>query len=313
MTDLGRDKLCDGLERLVKMRFRDLLLRTGCCAVLWIMMFPGPECVAEDGIAILPAAPQEALAVYKQGIRFLKGDGIEKNEMKAFELIEKAASAGHPDAFDALAWFFAAGVAVLKDEEKARNLYEEGVKAGSARAHANLGRFLINGRGGAKEVGRGIGLLENARVHLPVEASLSLGEVFFFGEHQNSRPDFYRAYETIIGIAHAGNAKAQNMIGTMIQDGRIASHQPSEARGWYEKAAAQNDPKACFNLGQLIFSEAATSEERIEGLMWLLSGEKAGDLTSTRHLESIRGRIDPLEKTAAHHRMLERQGQQPRP
>lgn len=246
-----------------------------------------------------PAGSETSEQQYREGLRWLKGEGVEKDAAKALRLMQSAADAGHADAAGALGFFHANGIAVPKDDVEARKHFAVGTEKGSSRAQANLGRFLVEGRGGEKDVARGIELLKSSRRPGFHEPSVILGEIYSTGAHHGGQPDFIAAYEALVGVAHAGNAQAQNMIGVLLLEGRIPGEESSKGQGWLEKSAAQGEVAAYFALGRHLYEVAQSREEKINALSWLMKAEDAGDLAAQNYLKGVRGLFTTADYEAA--------------
>jgi uncharacterized protein len=244
-------------------------------------------------------ATEPAASSYARGIKLLRGDGVAKDEKQAFALIQRAADQNHAEAIGALGYFYSAGVVVEKDEAKARHYFELGAAQGSATAQLNLGRLMVLGRGGAKDGPGGTAWIEKAIAQGSLEATLNLGEIYYFGDHADGTPDYRKAYDVLIGPAESGNARAQNIVGVILRDGRFGPADAASARKWFEKAAAQGEPKACSNLGHLMGLDAADREVRIEALKWLLVARDLKETTSFTTLQDNATRLSAEEMQVA--------------
>jgi hypothetical protein len=92
-----------------------------------------------------------------------------------------------------------------------------------------------------------------------VLAQLELASRFDFGTGvRKSRKNAEYWYRL---AADAGNADAQNALGSMLQDRR----KYEEARGWYEKAAAQAHPQGTHNLAYLYDLGLGVPQDRFKG------------------------------------------------
>jgi len=92
-----------------------------------------------------------------------------------------------------------------------------------------------------------------------VSAQFELGSRFDFGA--GVRKDPKRAEYWYRLAADAGNAGAQNAVGSILQDRR----KYSEARAWYEKAAAQAHPQGTNNLAYLYDLGLGVPQDRPRG------------------------------------------------
>ncbi len=70
---------------------------------------------------------------------------------RAVLVLERGVTAGSPDAAYQLAELVVAGVHVPKDDAKALTLYRQAAQGGSPIAMFNVGAFLANGKGAARD------------------------------------------------------------------------------------------------------------------------------------------------------------------
>jgi len=78
---------------------------------------------------------------------YLNGDGVPRDETKAFYLASGAAAAGDIDAKELLGRLYAEGRGVRRDDELATTLFRAAVDGGSVPALTDLGQMVETGRG----------------------------------------------------------------------------------------------------------------------------------------------------------------------
>jgi TPR repeat protein len=213
--------------------------------------------------------------------------------------LKTAAEAGDAEALGALGFCYANGRGVTQDDAEARKFFEQAANHGSIAGKANLGLFLIHGRGGEKEVKRGVSLMEEAANAGNLESHTFLGQVYYFGLHDDGKPDYHKAYEHLLPAAEKDHAASQNMIGVIFKDGLAGKVDTDAARVWLEKAAFNGNGKACFNLSELWNPNAEDRWARIEAIRWLIVGDKLGEITATYLLEDIRDTMPADELAVA--------------
>jgi TPR repeat protein len=121
----------------------------------------------------------------------------------------KASDKGSTSAMVELGVLYGTGAGVARDEAQARKLFERAAEAGNPRGVSNLAA-LGGGAGVAADPARARDLLA-------------------------------KAAET--------NAEAQYQLGMMLAEGNGGTRDDVAARGWFEKAAAQNHPGALERMG----------------------------------------------------------------
>jgi len=88
----------------------------------------------------------KAISLYNQSLDYLEGDGVAKDEHRAFTLNAEAAEAGYADAVLAMGWFYLNGVGVVRDIERARRWYRASARRGETRAMFSLGQIAYDER-----------------------------------------------------------------------------------------------------------------------------------------------------------------------
>jgi TPR repeat protein len=78
---------------------------------------------------------------------YMDGNGVPRDDAKAFYLLSNASAAGDIEAEDLLGHFYADGRVVAHDDELATNLYRAAVDGGNVMALNDLGRMIETGRG----------------------------------------------------------------------------------------------------------------------------------------------------------------------
>ena len=84
---------------------------------------------------------------YNMGMRYLLGQGVPKDEGKAYHYLSKAASHGNPYAENELAYLYVSGSGVQQNNEQAFYWYQKAADHGLASAQYNLGLMYANGIG----------------------------------------------------------------------------------------------------------------------------------------------------------------------
>ena len=267
-----------------------------CTIILLALGIPAawPEEAKVPAAAGLVAAAGagEAEAQFQQARALLRGEGVPKDDKKAFELMKSAAALGHADATGGVGFFYSVGVAVAKDDKQAAEWFRKGANLGSAKAQLNLGKMLLAGNPAAAEGGEvsadklreeGLRWIKKAADQKLVEAALAYGSLRYFGEQGvEKKPEEAAVYFRI--AADQGQADAQNFLGVMCENGFGLPVDIAEAARWYRKAAVQGVIKAQANLGRVLGPLSDNKETRIEALAWLMIAQSQGEVTAEREL-----------------------------
>lgn len=227
--------------------------------------------------------------------KLLAGDGVPKDEKKAFNLMKAAADRGHADAIGGVGYFYNTGLVVDKDEKVAVEWFRKGAEKGSAKAQLNLGKMLIKNRTTSIVTSDGENSYEKSRIEglewikksansgLP-EGALAYGSTLYFGDHDVVK-DFDKAFLYLKTAAEGGLPVAQNLLGNMYELGIGVQQDNAQATQWFRKAAIQGNIKAQGCLGRLLGPESENREPRIESLAWLIIASEQGDVASNKIME----------------------------
>lgn len=279
------------------------MIKPFTCAVTGIFFALQCFC-ANNGVAAQDSKPAQAKVVegqkeYEEAMQKLKNGGT--TDMKeVFDILTRAADKKHPDATGALGYLYANGIYVEKNDAKAREYFQEAVTLGSKDSRLNLALFLVHGRGGASNPERGISLLKEMILEGHNQAALTLGELYYTGDHSEKKePDYAKAYEVLIPPAQAGLSAAQNFIGVILRDGQVGPKDTDSAQIWFEKAAWSGNAKACTNLADLWNYQSTDRKCRIEAIRWMIVADHLGEIVSKYHLADIRPLLAKDEEATA--------------
>jgi uncharacterized protein len=108
-----------------------------------------------------PAAEVDAGRIdMKLAQMYLNGDGVPRDEAKAFYLVSNASATGDTDAEELLGRLYAEGRGVRRDDELATNLFRAAVDGGNVPALTDLGQMIETGRGTAADAGAALDFYE---------------------------------------------------------------------------------------------------------------------------------------------------------
>lgn len=139
-----------------------------------------------------------AIAAWKLGRMYADGDGVKRDELRAYQYFRAIADAhadeipGTPEArfvanaFDSLGTYYLAGIpntAVRADPDRAREMFSYAASYfGDPDAQYHLGRMFLDGSGGAREPRQAARWLLVAARKGQYQAQALLGEMLFKGE-----------------------------------------------------------------------------------------------------------------------------------
>ena len=185
------------------------------------------------------ALTKDEWAQLSLGFAYGLGLGVAKDQKKASEWFEKAATQGLAIAQT----FFGAA---SEDAQKAIALYEKAAAQGYAGAFVNLGEAYRDGAGVPKDEKKAANYLQKAADQGDARGQHRLGEMYSGG--MGVALDKRKAVEWYARAAEQGFADAQDCLGVMYSNGEGVLKDKKKAIEWYEKAASQGNIDAQVNL-----------------------------------------------------------------
>lgn len=191
-------------------------------------------------------------AMASLGWRYHLGQGVPKDDKRAFELLRSAVAAGNAQGMTNLADFYYRGVLVPRDLSKAADLNEQAasMKCGAPSAQScepvlrgkvNLALMLTVGDGRPKDQKRAVELFKEALSsgYEGTDAKIALAGMAINGE--GMQPDSQLAIRLFKEAASAGDFESARNLGTIYLRG-LAGVQVdlSEAKRWYAQAAPKD-------------------------------------------------------------------------
>lgn len=100
--------------------------------------------------------------------------------------------------------------------------------------------------------------------------------------------------QTLQTQANQGIAEAQNGLGELYAKGKGMPQDYTQARAWYEKAAAQGHPHAQNNLAELYFAGLGGPQDYVRAYMWVdLAAEH---MKGEDHKQAVENRDDVAQR-----------------
>jgi TPR repeat protein len=176
-------------------------------------------------------------AQYYAGEMFLFGRGGTPKDGARGCAYEEKASVKRADAMHLLAMCYQSGAGGVQDSAKAEAAFLRAADMGFTKSRCALGQILL---ADPKQAQRGLDLCKQS--------------------------------------ANAGDPEAQEIVGNAYFAGTVGGKPNlSEARKWYEKAAAQNNPNAARRLGEMLVRGDGGRKDTKKAVSLWVAAEKAGD------------------------------------
>jgi TPR repeat protein len=186
-------------------------------------------------------------AQYSLGVRYLKGDGVEKNPSKAVEWIRKAAEQDHAGAQYQLGVVYRDGVGVSKSESEAIKWLRLASSWGISKAQRDLDALLRKQLLASEDAFTANPELSDA------ESQFALGLMYVDGQGVDKDPA--TAAQWFLKAAHQDHLEAQYRLGEMYQNGIGVESNTREAKMWLSKAAGKGLQKASKALEDILRAE----------------------------------------------------------
>ena len=120
-------------------------------------------------------------ALFKLGKAYASGDGVERDDAKAFGYYQKSAGAGHPKAQNNLGRMYLNGWGVKRDEQEAIKWFRLSAAQGAVLAQYTLGCMLADGTGMPKNLSEAMDWMKKAALQGYADAQFRLGQLYEFG------------------------------------------------------------------------------------------------------------------------------------
>lgn len=193
------------------------------------------------------------------------GDGVEKDEHKAFYWYEKAAHGRYYDAQLDLARCYANGIGTRRDDVKAGQMYRMLAEIGMPIAHYELGKRLQHGIGMPRRADEAVGWLEKAALNRHPDSAFLLAKAYETSDGVAYNESMVRGwYER---AAKYGSSEAQFKLASMFEKGELLPKVTFYAYAWYLQAAYQGLSAAIEPRDRL--GKTLTDSDRVNASQWV--------------------------------------------
>jgi len=251
-----------------------------------------------------------AEAQYHLASRYVKGDGVPKDQKEGVMWFSQAAEQGHLDSLWNLAACYTTGVGVSQNRMEGIRLFSQAANRGFAPAQCSLGLIHENGLGVEKNYEEAVKWYHLAADQGFADAQYRLSLMYLAGRgfpqsydegakwtrmaaeqgHDEAATNLGAAYDQGHGVlqdyteavkwyrqaAERGYARAQFYLGNKYVAGRGVTQDLKEAFKWFSKAGEQGHAEAQLNIG-IMYSEGKGMEQNMaEAVRWYLAAAELG-------------------------------------
>jgi len=231
-----------------------------------------------------------------QGINYLNGEGVTKDEEKAVEFLKRSAALGQPEAQHRLGYIYTYGTEVIEaDPALAYDYYIKAAKQGVVDSMVNVGMALANGHGTEADIPEAFRWWKKAANRGSPIATGNVGRCYEAGVggevNLEKAMEFYKkgvlledggsmhhlAQMYLKGIntgkdvekgvfllqqsANKGYILGMSALGEILYKGVIVAHDIPNAMQLLSKAAERGDSKAIYLIGISFLSNQSPKEE----------------------------------------------------
>ncbi len=181
-------------------------------------------------------------AQYALAFCYIKGEGVEQDFDKAFELLKPIADKGESgEALLQLAHLYHNGLGVAENKQEAFRLYMQAAEKDVVSAMYIVGNRYQTGVGTAKDISEAIEWYERAAEYNNAYAAQALGELYYKGE--DVEKDYDKAFVLLKQAAESGNGcgKAMRLLAACYRYGLGTSQDAQKEKYWTEQAAKNGE------------------------------------------------------------------------
>lgn len=254
-----------------------------------------------------------AAAQYQLALAYEAGDGVPKDEKKAFEWMKESASQGYGLALCQLGVYYMKGIFIEKSETLAIYYFNQAVQKGVSEANYHMGVCYEQGIGVVPSVEKALLFYERAVNEGVTEAiasydrlkalapetsvddsdlsqeegdSLDEDEEYFYKAEdyyygQNGQDvDYEEAVKWYEKAAELNHADAQFSLGYCYSHGQGVEEDDEQAVRWYQKGAENGSADAQSALGECYYNGEGVSEDAEKAFYWFNKAAEQDNATA---------------------------------
>ena len=263
----------------------------------------GQDICIVEAQALAGYAPMQA----ELGCVYMSGEGVPQNKKKGVEWLRKAADQGEYRAMYWLGIAYEHGDGVTKDDWRAYSMWQKSNAMGWDDATEKLGSLLAEYRGKAEKGDASaqffVGVAyEGGSTNKPNAAKAvewyrkaaeqgHPGAQAFLGWALQNGPGTEKNLAEAVSwyrkAAEQGNPEGQLNLGRCLFYGEGCEENEQEAISWYRKAAEQGEISAMFNLGACYMDGTGVKKDIAEATKWFKRAASRGHERSAKLLEDL--------------------------
>ncbi|MCV0428667.1 MAG: sel1 repeat family protein [Roseibium sp.] len=240
--------------------------------------------------ARISAEGGDAVGMNVLGHLFLKGLGVEKDEIEAVHWFTESFNRGNVIATFNLGVLYDRGIGVPEDEFLGVDLLRQAADRGFAPSQRLLGDAYLQGRGVARDNDEAVHWYREAIKRGDARAANKLADLLFYGvmlekvekEYFHGVPKAYQnlpeAHRLYRLAAEAGLASGMFGLGLTFASHDLPEHSLEKAVTWYKRAAGSNHSEAMAYLGFAYEDGHGVEQDYAEARQWFERAAQRGSL-----------------------------------
>lgn len=240
-----------------------------------------------------------SIAQAKLGVAYLKGVGVQRDQMQALNWLEKSAASGSGEGQYFLSLYYDRAGASKDEVKKSIDLLEKSAGQECASAMYALGMALYSGHGVGRDSARAVDLITRAAKDGSTPAQLWLGVAYVNGD--GVKKDEAAGVRWVKMAADKGDSAALLTLANLYIVGKGVAKDEAAAEKILEGVYSKSDkqaPTAAYMLGWLYMESQSLSRDPGAAIQWLRIAA-AHNISDAQ--ARLREQIDALpEKKIAH-------------
>ena len=235
------------------------------------------------------------------GLRYTKGDGVQKNLEEAVRWYRMAAEQEDAWGQFLLGMCYSDGRGVVQDDQEAAAWVRKSADQGLVAAQYSLGVMYGKGEGVPEDSSEAIKWYRKAAEQGFAQAQLALGWSYFAGSGVDK--DLAEGLRWFRSAADQGFAEGQFLLGMFYDYGQDygfgVEADDQEAAKWYRLAAEKGNAKAATNLGILYYLGDGVTKSIVEAHAWVTFAMQLGDSKAPQIIARLESEMTNEEITKA--------------
>ena len=217
-------------------------------------------------------------------LMYLEGEGVDRDPLRAEDLLRSASGKGNTDAKCDLARCICAGT-VRGTQDEAFSLLCDSAEAGNPEAMYGIGLMYETGQAVRTDRRKAFEWYRSAASAGSADAKYRLGTMYELGDPVEA--DAGKAFEMYLSAALAGSAEGVYSTGLAYLDGIGIGKDPDEAAKWFSLGSSMGDTLCMSALGYMLLNGTGIPKDEAAAFDVFSKGRDAGSRECTLNLAAM--------------------------